>query len=617
MKVGRVESNDTSIAEILSEIGYGAIQLPDFQRGWVWDDERIISLIASISNSYPVGALMFLSYGGDTMRFKYRPFVGCVTDNTPDILVLDGQQRLTSIYNAMCCRNAVPTLTAKRESIERYYYLNIDRCIASLENRNIDRVEAVVSIPADRVIRKNFARDIELDLTTRDKEFEHRMFPLNIIFDRMKTSEWRRGYSDYYANENDCRKKWDLFEMYIIDAIFTYKLPVIKLGKDTPKEAVCQVFENVNTGGVSLTVFELVTATFAADDFDLRTDWYGQEGNGTRIKGRFDNKDMKDEARNLLSVVSDVDFLVAATLLSRYHLKASGGGNAPAVSCKKHDILNLSLEQYRQYADGLTDGFVQAASFLVEQRIFSKQNLPYTTQLIPFSVLFAILKQRAQDVTVRSKLSQWYWCGVLGEMYGAANETRYANDVTGVLDWLEGKPEPDTVQWAYFRPNRLLSLQTRNSAAYKGIMALILKAKACDFISGKEMDFTTFADERIDIHHIFPQAYCEKMKISRAKYNSIVNKTPLSIRTNRVIGGSEPSRYLKRLERDGHVSEAQLNKFVASHLVDVGDLRKNAFDGFFVKRAKSLLELIGEAMGKPVTGLGGEEVVKEFGVSLE
>ncbi len=57
------KSNDTEMSEILKGIELGANQLPDFQRGWVWDDERICALIASISNSYPVGALMFLEYG--------------------------------------------------------------------------------------------------------------------------------------------------------------------------------------------------------------------------------------------------------------------------------------------------------------------------------------------------------------------------------------------------------------------------------------------------------------------------------------------------------------------------------------------------------------------------
>lgn len=119
------KSNGTAISDILKGIEQGTNQLPEFQRGWVWDDERIRALTASISNFYPVGALMFLEYGGDTVRFKYRPFTGASADNKSDILVLDGQQRLTSIYCAMYSKDAVPTQTTKKEPIKRYYYLDI------------------------------------------------------------------------------------------------------------------------------------------------------------------------------------------------------------------------------------------------------------------------------------------------------------------------------------------------------------------------------------------------------------------------------------------------------------------------------------------------------------
>lgn len=611
------QSNDTAISEILKGIEQGVNQLPDFQRGWVWNDERIRSLIASISCSYPVGALMFLEYGGDSIRFKYRPFTGVDGRGKPDVLVLDGQQRLTSVYCAMYSHEPVPTQTTKKEPIKRFYFLDIDKCISSLNNRTIDRYDAVISVPEDKMVMRNFGRDVEMDISTRQKEYELRMFPLNIIFDRSETAKWRRGFNEYYRNSPNIVENWDRFETELLDAIFTYKLPVIKLSKDTPKEAVCQVFENVNTGGVSLTVFELVTATFAADDYDLRTDWYGRSDNGIQAKGRFDRIKMKEEARDLLSVVSDVDFLVAATLLSRYHQKRIGGDDAPAVSCKKQDVLDLKLEDYIKYADLLTDGFIQTANFLIEQRVFSERDLPYTTQLIPFSVLFAILGHHAQDGAIRQKLSQWYWCGVFGEMYGAANETRYANDVTGVLDWLAGQSEPDTIARAYFQPTRLLSLQSRNSAAYKGIMALVLQAKARDFISGKEMDFAVFSDENIDIHHIFPRAYCEAQNINRTRCNSIVNKSPLSSRTNKLIGGSAPSSYLRRIEREGHVAEVDLSDWVSSHLIDVDDLRNNTFDQYFLKRAKALLSLISKAMGKPVMNLSGEDVIIGFGGSLE
>jgi hypothetical protein len=603
------KSNDTTIVEILKDIDRGANQLPDFQRGWVWDDERIRALIVSIYSAYPVGALMFLEYGGD-LRFKCRAFTNAVAGGKPNVLVLDGQQRLTSIYCAMFSGKPVPTQTVKKESIERYYYLDIQKCLSGLDDRTVDRLETVMSIPTDRIIRKNFARDIEIDLSSREREYEQQMFPLNIVFNRSETAKWRRGYNDYYKDKEGVVEAWDRFETEILDAIFTYSVPVITLSMNTPKEAVCQVFENVNTGGVSLTVFELVTASFAAEDFDLRGDWYGTEKDNKPITGRYDR--MK-EKENILSVVSDVDFLVALTLLSRYYVfKATG----KAVGCKKQDVLDLNLSDFNKYKDALSDGFIQAARFLGEQRIFSERDLPYTTQFIPFSVLFAVLKQRAQDGTVRKKLSQWYWCGVLGEMYGAANETRYANDVTKVMEWIDGGDEPDTVTRSYFQPLRLLSLQTRNSAAYKGIMALILKAKALDFISGKEMDFTAFSDEQIDIHHIFPRAYCEYMRYDRLKWNSVVNKTPIASLTNRVLGGHAPSIYMKLIENDKRVSAEDANRNVASHLIDVDDLRADRFDDYFIKRAKSLLKLISEATGKTISNLNGDDVISAFGGAL-
>ena len=74
----------------------------------------------------------------------------------------------------------------------------------------------------------------------------------------------------FYNYNQEIIKEFTEFNKKIIMQTLQYKIPVISLGKDTPKEAVCQVFENVNTGGVSLTVFELVTAIFAMDDFELR-----------------------------------------------------------------------------------------------------------------------------------------------------------------------------------------------------------------------------------------------------------------------------------------------------------------------------------------------------------
>ncbi|WP_207706915.1 GmrSD restriction endonuclease domain-containing protein [Alkalibaculum sporogenes] len=600
------KSNDTNVADILKLIANGENQLPDFQRGWVWDDNRIKALIASISNSYPVGALMFLEYGGDNVRFKYRLFEGAKADGKPDVLVLDGQQRLTSIFGSMYCRDAVSTRTDKNKAIKRFYYLDINKCL----NSTVDRDEAILSIPQDKMLKSDFGRKIDLDLSIRKKEFENHMFPLNIVYDLIACAMWQNEYQAYHNYAPEILQRYAKFNVDVLVPIQTYKVPVITLDKTTPKEAVCQVFENVNTGGVSLTVFELITATFAADNFELRKDWDKRHED-------FINKSalsVNNLNQAVLAVVSSTDFLTAITLLTRYNIKKNGG---EAVSCKRKDVLRLSLIDYKQYANQLSEGLIKSATFLKEQRIFSARDLPYSTQLIPMAVVFALLGNKTNDVTVKDKIARWYWCGVFGEMYGGANETRYANDVVGLMSWIEENgSEPETVSRAFFNPTRLLSLQTRLSAAYKGVMALILHAGAQDFISGSAMDFTTFLDESTDIHHIFPHAYCEGQCIERVKWNSIINKTPLFARTNRILGGNAPSSYINYIKKNGHVTSVQLDKHIASHLIDVASIRSDNFNQFIICRAKALLDLIGSAMGKTITNRDSDEVIAAFGQKL-
>ena len=254
------KSLDTDLSELMREVGNGKAQLPEFQRSWTWDDNRIIGILASLSQGYPMGAIMRLTYGNENVRFKYRTIEGVTASGiVPEYLVLDGQQRLTSIYRATCCKEPVNTTTEKGKDIKRFYYLDIKKCL----DENEDREDAVFSVPDDRKKKTNFDRDIVLDLSTREFEFEHEMFPLNIVFDSSAREDWADGYKEYHQYNKDFMDRYKQFRSEVIETITGYKLPVITLGKETPRDAVCKVFENVNTGGVPLTVFELVAATVA------------------------------------------------------------------------------------------------------------------------------------------------------------------------------------------------------------------------------------------------------------------------------------------------------------------------------------------------------------------
>ena len=123
-----MKTNDRKITDLMAMIHSGKTQLPDFQRGWVWEDNRIKALIASITNGYPVGAAMFLEYGNENIRFKYRVIEGAPLSNVvPSELILDGQQRLTSIYTALYGNEAVNTRTDKGQNIKRFYYIDMER----------------------------------------------------------------------------------------------------------------------------------------------------------------------------------------------------------------------------------------------------------------------------------------------------------------------------------------------------------------------------------------------------------------------------------------------------------------------------------------------------------
>lgn len=599
-----VHSVDHDLSELLTWVGNGKAQLPDFQRSWVWDDTKICKLIESISSGFPMGAAMFLETGNSGVRFKYRPLEGVSASNlnTPDYLILDGQQRLTTLYQVFKTPEPVATrpATNKDKVILRHYYLDIRKAL----DQTADRLDAIISINEKKQLTEDIGRTVILDLSTRENEFKELMYPLNIALDLSASSDWMLELNDYYAGDASIRTLYKEFNKQVLRNIQSYKIPIISVTKDTSKEAVCQIFENVNTGGVKLTVFELVTATFAADEFNLRDDW-------DDIQSKFKSTKQAD----ILRVVENTNFLTAMALLISYRQSQAGNG---AVTCKKRDVLKMNVTDYKANRDFLVSGFIKAASFLINQGVFTSQNLPYTSQLVPLAAIFAYAEEKGINLAIQTNkdiLAHWYWCGVFGELYGGANETRYASDIVDVFNQINGGEQPETVIRASFQPRRLLSMQTRNSAAYKGVMALILQDSPLDFMSANKMDIATYLDESTDIHHIFPQNYCEQQGYDSMKWNSVINKTPIYASTNRSIGGRAPSEYIGTMANKGLTLD-QIEGAITSHKIDYGFLKDDDFDNFIIDRAIKLLDRIEDAMGKAISGRDSEDTIKAFGSPL-
>ncbi|MDK2872878.1 MAG: hypothetical protein PWQ64_642 [Desulfomicrobiaceae bacterium] len=590
------DSTKTPLIDLLKEITVGKIQLPDFQRGWVWNDDHIQDLLISVARSFPIGAVMLLENGGQ-VRFQTRPVEGVerlISNGVkPEQLILDGQQRLTTLTQAIALSGPVQTRTNKGKEIQRYYYFDIR---AALENPS-RLEEALVAVDENRQIRANFGRDVVLDLSTRELECQQLYFPCNQI---INSDEWEETLMSV-APEH--MKTYMEFRKTFINTFRNYQLPIIELKKETSKEAVCLVFEKVNTGGVQLSVFELITASYAADGYNLRDDWFGS------TLRKVSSRKERLEEEPLLRGTEAPEFLQAVTLIHTHERRkadlAAGktGKQVRPVSAKRADVLELPLEAWQRWADEVERGFNLAAKFLRKECIYDRRELPYSTQIVPLAAVMARIGDHWLEPRIHDKLARWYWCGVLGELYGGAVETRIANDYEELLNWFEDDSAvPRTVQDASFQPERLDTLRSRLSAAYKGVNVLVLREGARDWFwkaTVQELDANEMA---LDIHHIFPRKWCEAQGIPRERYDSILNKTTISYKANRKIGGSAPSEYLPQIQNEKQVqlSDAKMDAILESHALSAQLLRQDDFEHFIEDRRQRLLQLIEKAMGKRI-----------------
>ena len=395
--------------------------------------------------------------------------------------------------------------------------------------------------------------------------------------------EWRTGFNQYWDNRQDKTRFWDDFERQVVKSFDRYQLPVIALGRDTSKEAVCLVFEKVNTGGVTLTVFELLTASFAAEGYQLRDDWAERER-------------QLESTYPVLGDLQSAEFLQVVTLLATSAKRLDS-----SVGCRRRDILALSVDDYKSFAEQAQNGFAAAAKFLHGEHIFHSRDVPYRSQLVPLAAILAELGKDYESVKARDQIRRWYWNGVLGETYGGSTETIFARDLPEVTDWIRGGAiEPSTVTNSLFQASRLRTLRRRNSAAYKGIHALLMRAGAADFLTGQKIEQASYFEENVDIHHVFPRAWCRRNGIGDKDYNSIINKTPLTARTNRRLGGRAPSLYEKTILEDAK-NEADALEIVRSHRINDELLFADDFWGFYRDRATQLIGLIEDATGKAAT----------------
>jgi hypothetical protein len=588
-----------ALPDFLTQIQQGQIQLPDLQRSFCWEDLPIKKLLASISLAWPVGAILLLQTGNPHVRFKPRLVEGVKLSKppAPTKLIFDGQQRSTALYMALVSGQPVWVKDRKHRLTQRYYYLDMAKAL----DGNTERELAVLSFPESRV-KLGFSSEHSIDCSTAEQEYATGLFPVAMVF---KFVTWRTGYCKYWNYDTEKVELLNRFELEIIKKFEHYQMPIILLRSELPKEAVCRVFEKVNTVNSTLTFFDLLTASFASEDFSLREDWE------VRCK--------QLRQHPVFRHLRDTDFLQSVTLVATYNHRQqvlaqlaqqeqtheTNREKLPGVGCGRSEVLRLAIEDYQRWVEPVMKSYEETARFLHSQKIYAAGDLAYPIQVVALVGIFTVIGSISISDPIRLNLQRWFWAGIFGESYTGPHEFRAAKDILEIPSWLLGSgPPPSTITGSrVLTVQRLREVKREHGAIFKGMCALIRRHGAIDFATGQALMDVQFFNDPIETHHIFPVAYCRQQGISSDLYNSLINRTPLSSQTNKAIGGKAPSSYLAKLEQQG-ISRQRLNEILRSHLIEPDTLWSDDFDAFLETRAQALLALVEEAMGNaPTTAL--------------
>jgi hypothetical protein len=550
------DTNPHALKDLLSEISSRMMALPNFQRDFVWEPGATQELIVSIANNYPAGSILRVR---DAKRvFAAREFEGAPTlgGQKHTFLVLDGQQRLTSLYQAFYGVG------------EHRYYLDLQKLLDGA-----DFEEAIFHVRASTKWAK--ARE-KFDVQAKEL-----LLPLAVLQGGAgKFGTWSRKVARTQSEKkrieledalDDIEEKW-------IKTIDDYHFPVVTLSDKTEPDALCTIFETLNRTGVKLSVFELLTARFWPQNINLRELW--------------------DAAREKHPIIEDFD------VDPYYVLQAIALASRKAASCKRGEVLILEGAEIEEWWPKVIAGLKVGLDILRDDcRVLLPKWLPYQTMIAPLAAVLAKsgLPKTPLAGAQRENIKRWFWCAVFGQAYESAANTRSAKDVVEMTAWLRGGSLPETVSSLRFDPKSLRDVTPRQRSIYRGMICLILGSGtgARDFHSQAVITGKLMADEGIDDHHIFPANFLEKKKgitTSRAR-DCVLNRTLIDRTTNQMISDRAPSKYLADMRKQpGFPFDAVLK----SHCLPTGATSPfwaDDYDRFLAWREKRLWEEIQRVTG--------------------
>ncbi len=527
------------LLQLLGQLHIGQLALPNFQRTFVWAPDETRELIVSMIRSFPAGALLFLQDGSDS--FKAREVEGAPPLSVrPSQLVLDGQQRLTSLYQAIYGVG------------DHRFFLDVGALLAGAEVDSAVRV-----MPVEKAIT----------FESIESQARSLLMPLTEIRGN-RASRWRDRVVSI-RDDADQERIRDLLrevEYACIDSLMRYSFPVTILPPGTPLEAVCTIFETLNRTGRALTPFELISARAFAGGHSLHDLWM--------------------ESLNQYPILDDYD-------IQPYYLLQTIALRLGA-ACKRSSILRLAADDVaREWSSAVRCMAAALAMLRDECGVLTAKWLPYQPMLIPLATAWREVEEAsgAAAGAMRVKLRRWFWCACFTGEYESSSASLAERDSPVLRAWLHGHEEPPVVANFQWDSERWLDVTVRQQGLYRSTIALTLINQPKDFHSTSPLTRDLIVKNRVDDHHIFPRAYLRSIAKDEAA-DSVLNRCLIDHETNILIGKRPPSQYLAEIR--GHLGPV-LDEVLASHYLPTdrdGPLHRDDFEAVLGWRMDRLAVLL-------------------------
>jgi hypothetical protein len=521
---------------LIGDIDQGRVKIPRFQRDFVWDRGRTASLLDSIIKGYPVGTFIIWK----THENFPTPWnignhkIPDTPAGEPVQLVLDGQQRITSLYAVL------KGLRIDREGKE----IDYSKICIDLGPEPDDQEQCVLPEPDE---------DSLVTVTVHDlltKSFKH--------FDDY--TDEQRDKIEYYGRR-----------------LKSYDFSVIEM-PEYSIDTACEIFTRINTGGKTLSVFEILVAkTYdPAAGFDL------EEKYRELLSG-------SDEGGKCLADAS-FDTIPSRTVLECVSAHIQGGISHGEIMGLYGGAVADSWDHVRQTIFHAVDHLRNHLGVVVSTL------LPYPVLLVPFSRFFDKNGMKPPNVEQSAWLAEYFRRVSLENRYGSGVARKMAVDLARIDRIAQGKRPSYTGEDFRITPELFMDRSFAvNDSFSKAVLCLLASLRPRNLVNGGEIhvDNTWLGKSASrNIHHIFPKAYVKKVGKKGWNVNALSNIMFADEHTNqKVILARAPSDYIADFKR----RNPRLEETLATHLIDDVCLRallRDDFETFTNHRAQLIADKI-------------------------